>query len=610
MRDFRVFRILLAGVIAFQVQAAIPAFASTDSELKACVSAICGPFDGLLNAAGGGSFKRLRPIDVQALITTNLNPTMTNIMETDLAVTQMDLRLWDQADQILNPYILSDDQKVLLSLAAFLQIDWDKAGTAFGYDNGSNIKVNRKKLATLLPEMEPWVLAWASDILETAYNSKGMQGASAIENAPYETMLKMINVEPSGAAAFAQSVLVSAKNIQDHFGEVFITDAQLSVTQKIANNEPVQTYEKNLYVAFVSQILRMQEFIDGDTRTLILKNPAGLDQAKKMIGGTIDKIRNAISAPQKLAALRTKMLNICDDNVTAYLAAAPSKFLNSRLLALTEKIKSSAVAVLPNYLSGIQLIAATNAVKSAKFQPPTDSDEVKVSLGEHFAMRLHDSEHKGSLISSVPGSKQQTSYLLQFLFSLQDAHEDLSKSVFHDLNQYCDYIKPPQLVDKALSKSGEIIVSWQSAIWQQYGSGILAHELGHVVSAAVNAKDDLKETRQCQSNQHQVFYASGASLMETNSEEDWADTFSISVQKNLRASGWPYTANFGCLLVGVDIKKNDFADEALDLTTDSTESHSSGMYRLIQQQIGTGKLPQSCLNLSDVKSKPITSCAK
>ncbi len=612
MQFFRGVAALLAGIlIIFLSQTGLAYASSTSSsvaDLKTCVLDICGSFDGLLNAAGGGAFKQLRPVEVQKLIETDLNEKMNQIMDKDLQVTRMALKLWNNVDQIFSH--LSKEQKFLLNLVAFSQIDWSKWKAVTVVEKGT-LKVNRLKLAEILPHMEPPFLSWASDVFEIVYNSYDMIVALGYKDVPYDTLLRMLHKTPDEAPSLVEMYLNWIRNRNGLFlnWNMFITDAQMEASQKIADKETIQFYEKRKFVLLVSQYFKMEAFFGLRSSGLLLKNPLAWAQVKKIVESKVAQIQSVMNSPLQLDALRAKMLKTCSENVNASLAAAPSKLLNSRFLDLTKNIKSSAMAVLPKYLSGSELIQAIDDIKKTNFQTSPDNEEVRLYLEQHFAKTLQNGQRRNDSLNSIliPGSDQEALFLLKFLFNLKSNSNNLSSPIFQDFNEACSEIVPPNL--HAFTFSNEIVVSWQSVVWPQYGAGIVAHELGHVLWQSVNGVSGLKETQQCTDNQHQIFYDETRSPIGTNSMEDWADIFSISVQKDLRES-WPYTANFGCLLIYVDIEKQDFKENALDLTAESKELHSSDMYRLIQQQVGMSSLPPSCLKLNEIKSKPIVSCAK
>jgi hypothetical protein len=161
--------------------------------------------------------------------------------------------------------------------------------------------------------------------------------------------------------------------------------------------------------------------------------------------------------------------------------------------------------------------------------------------------------------------------------------------------------------DYSLTATGKISLSWFSAAYLDVGMGILAHEMGHVVSSHLRGlKDASKQaagfmkTLNCVANRN-PFITSATSLQPHDntfwSEEDWADFFSSRVLNELekKKSLWmKYSKNVGCAL----INDSGFSENANyggnSLRPDLYDFHSSGFLRLLMVATDRRRVTPQC----------------
>ncbi len=70
--------------------------------------------------------------------------------------------------------------------------------------------------------------------------------------------------------------------------------------------------------------------------------------------------------------------------------------------------------------------------------------------------------------------------LLALLFPTTNDDSDVTK---HSIVKFCSDFSTVSFSDMSLTSSGQISVSWMSIVNPSVGTGVLAHEVGHVVSA-------------------------------------------------------------------------------------------------------------------------------
>jgi hypothetical protein len=168
----------------------------------------------------------------------------------------------------------------------------------------------------------------------------------------------------------------------------------------------------------------------------------------------------------------------------------------------------------------------------------------------------------------------------------------------------CTYEAPEEVSDFALTDLGEINVSWQTLRFPRYGYGIVAHEMGHIISSVIaeqnkdRAPYDLvayNSMKACTADRH-----GGVENRTATDEEDFADLFSAQVAKRLVAQDLKL-ANMGCLLISQDGNRYGTRD-GLTLWNDKGDGdvHSAHFFRVVQQEIDLGhKLTPSCQKVVD-----------
>jgi len=160
--------------------------------------------------------------------------------------------------------------------------------------------------------------------------------------------------------------------------------------------------------------------------------------------------------------------------------------------------------------------------------------------------------------------------------------------------------------DYTLTLTGKISVSWQSIKNKYTGYGVMAHEMGHVISAALRETESNKASydlsayeaaKTCTAIRHGL---TPETLESHDTEEDFADLFAAHLTKR-QASLMATKGNFGCILLGHDSKVYGPAT-GLELKHPETtqDVHSTSFYRLIQQEMDLGRsLPSSCQKIVD-----------
>lgn len=153
------------------------------------------------------------------------------------------------------------------------------------------------------------------------------------------------------------------------------------------------------------------------------------------------------------------------------------------------------------------------------------------------------------------------------------------------------------------SKKDNILVSQFTCTHEEYGEGVLIHELGHALSHFLlkNKVSDESynwylEKRNCISSNSQdkkepVYDDFVHEEDQFRSEEDMADyIYSLTVIGNTD------TKIMGCSLLALSNDSRKYLDLSLEASAD--DPHSSGLMRVIMQALTMGKqIPESCANV-------------
>lgn len=295
-----------------------------------------------------------------------------------------------------------------------------------------------------------------------------------------------------------------------------------------------------------------------------------------------------------------------------------------------EQIKSASKIVLKKYLGEDDLALAAQFVDDVRFAIP-ESNEVKQKSKMRSLQNFRERFRAETMASkAAPSGSEYDQYLL---FSVLSQNELLQTDTYDpDLTMMWkgqDLILPETAIfqeiksntmnetspvtDYSIPGFKVVSLSWFTAAFPQYGVGITAHEVGHLVSGFIRNMgsreknrpriERFRESLSCVANRN-IFLQSPLELwgkedstLENSqwSEEDWADHFSSQVLvelKNRNLVEAKYLQNFGCALVS---GKNGNYEAKLEPA--HGDVHSSGLLRLLTIARETGKAMKLCEGL-------------
>lgn len=578
----------------------LAARASTVDERRLCVNQLCGNNDHLMRIDGGGSLETNRSPEALALIE-KLTPYMKQILANNAERFFATTRLIGDADTLLAPERVNVNDKVLLGLAVYSSLPWDKVQSASRMTPEGKVW-DRVKLRALWPQLSEEEVNWVAGVDEALPKAGYFNIANFARGRSVENLLSMLDVQPDKYVEFVDSLVDVASQVREWFGPIFIPDRFVDAIKKGRDKEAMTASDQILFVEAAATVIRWNELSAGSMRPIFAASPFPVNKVTNLILKKWVKYQKAITGPGEMEKLQKQILDQCTGKITARFNTAPTPDQLAKFKETKAMVVAAASESLPVYLTGAPLRMAKTALSVVKFLDPPIQQNVSESMLHAFQMEVRDSH--------LTNSMSDKNKLIRFLLTIAIQAEDdpIMDIPFSSLSRTCDEFAPPAILD-AFS-NGKITLGWQVVKWPEYGVGLMAHEIGHLVHRAIELRHDLPAILTCQANQHKTMYLAGAVPEEQTQEEDFADTFSVTVQKQLQKS-WPRTRNFACLFVDMDHTKKNVQERFVDLSSDSDESHSKSYFRLLLQQIGRGQaLPPACLGLTELKNKTLNSCSK
>lgn len=206
-----------------------------------------------------------------------------------------------------------------------------------------------------------------------------------------------------------------------------------------------------------------------------------------------------------------------------------------------------------------------------------------------------------SWASDLDQLKTETDLILKNIKNLDPATAKNPESLFmllalynqnhllDDVLSFCDKTEPAFLNDAAITSQNKIQLSWPTITNPELGLGIIAHEIGHMVSKKF--PDAVYSSKNCLERKKNT---------EQYSEEDFADLFSSELMNKLAGKVLDVTAkNMACGLLPRD--KDQWVAGSLK-NAYAADEHSSGFYRLLAVAAYTDTMTTSCQSYLNKKN--------
>lgn len=367
---------------------------------------------------------------------------------------------------------------------------------------------------------------------------------------------------------------------------------------RVVNGGDMSKSESKQYTTFASSLEMVAPALEGELFDALMALPVELDAA-------VDQVRTSKIIPSlaKKMSDRTvgenvkQVVDTCRPRLNVALGSRASDLAHRKLKDVIGEVRVAGKSVAGKLVEEKSKLLANRIIDGVKFVLPENPDVI-ISETKRAIRRVTDSTRDG--LENLKSESEKIDDDLMMV-SLTIAQAGLSNNG-DSLVKLCEKFPDSTAGDFAVTALGKIRLSWYTAVYRDFGVGIIAHELGHVVSAGLRAigkasgAPQFLESLSCVANRNpfvvqpvQLSYAENT----LSSEEDWADRFSSAVIMELRKTpgSWgSLSRNYACALVVDDGDQYGFNS----MFPVQGDKHSSGFLRSLMVAQDTGTLPKTC----------------
>lgn len=311
--------------------------------------------------------------------------------------------------------------------------------------------------------------------------------------------------------------------------------------------------------------------------------------------GRLGSLQGELANTTALQEASIEALDTCRANIIRSYRTAPSEADIEHLKQLIQTTKALTLGNLEKM--------SISAEKKKEIEKAIDNLGFKFPLTQKQMLATYERMARYKLNVSMADLAAYDKYTDNDLFlSLYSDLIEKGDVLTDSLKKLCSEYAPSDLTDHVITAFGQVGVSWQTARFPKLGAGIIAHELGHVISAILKNKataaDAYTAIKSC------TVARRGTNTKIDTSEEDFADWIAAKAMGSAKAQGITFD-NIGCILMGnsgsrwgtstgLSLKYPDAINERLN------DPHSTAFYRLVQAQnsslIG---MPRTCQAIMD-----------
>jgi hypothetical protein len=344
------------------------------------------------------------------------------------------------------------------------------------------------------------------------------------------------------------------------------------VLKKAMNGEPLSFTEKGIFKGEMKQRYVLGYLLVPEVqeafKKLKLDIPSIMAEAKQLYLNS--KPALAVANPQSIKGLLQTSVQSCSAKLGFSYSALPSKGQMDRFVRIFDQIQMTAQAMIEQRTQS----SFSEPLKIQLITPPTrEAAIVSWANSLNDAVEISDAALKD--IKKIDMNKPET---------VGDAFVSLATfsdgDMFETINDFCDQAKLPFLDDAALRGMYLINISWPTVVYPRMGTGIIAHEVGHIISGQFS--NIVQPEQNCLKQKQQS---------DQYAEEDFADLFSSELVRrmNFQAEGGPI-GHYACSLH--QMTEDGWARGSLQPVPNDT--HSSGFFRIIATAVMTGHQTPQC----------------
>lgn len=579
--------------------------APSEAALQQCAVDMCGPAERLEHTKGLG-IMQVPSLQNKEFLKTVLFPRLEKFLESSVFIIQTQVNSFDSFLARSEREPLNQDQQTIMKLAAILK----KLGPVFG--KALDPKSTRDKLI-IDPELvvketptEDAALTRKWVALVNAYLSHpDYSTVRVLESFTYKLLVQSIQKQSGlppvlSVPPYLRRLKTEINSITTHLGNSLTTGLDLKALDKAIAMEELSDAEEKMIVSILRLRLSMNTMINPATTLAALQIPMTFAEAMKLANWQAEsaKVRGYLASPENIKAEKDKVFSACTISITKFMAAAPSDLQQHKSLELLARVKEASKQAARKYFNGDALTRALATIDKTQFTKPLSSVAVEKMISERFERIVGQVSNYAAHIEKVKNGEAEWQSLA--LVTLMNGVGE-EGNLFGDTIRGCKELEPKAISDASYSNLDTITMSWQSVMSPEMGAGVIAHELGHAISAVVGklpeGNETYKNTRSCVISRHQDLLPADKKTVSVHhyQEEDWADEFAATVITELNRV-WPYSKNFACILLS--IKDQKYTDLSLQ-NIEGQDVHSTSFLRALVSHANKSALPASCIKVLD-----------
>ncbi len=386
----------------------------------------------------------------------------------------------------------------------------------------------------------------------------------ALEQQPVEVVLRALYPNSSLIDAQKQEALAAVtiqKYIQTLAPELIMVHPEDLVLTKAIAGEVLSYTEQNIFKREITEHLVYAQLLDSQVQAAFQRLPVDvskvLENAKKEY--LASRQAKTAAQPQDYKKLLNDAVQTCSTKLSYSYAAFPTQTQLDQFRNIFQNLQGAALKMVGEK----KQISTKDSLNVDLLLPPPREKAID-SWAAALQAAVAASDTSVTLLKNFDLSDSQNLEAMFIVAAFFSDHE-----IFEDILEFCDQASLPDRDDATLRGMNLIHLSWATVTHVQYGAGVAAHELGHIVSG--QWPDLVQKEKKCLQDKQGT---------DKYSEEDFADLFSIELLKRMgfQVGGIQVSAQYACSLLPRDQRgwspasiKNENAED----------THSSGFYRLM-----------------------------
>lgn len=572
-----------------------------EGKAQQCVVDLCGPAKQYLPMRAEGPFSTVVPEDVKVVL-----------KETESSLNQMielSLKKIKLKDHMLNRMTnqdlksLSKTQQSLVKFGIAASTLFPVLEKVIESDDGLKFKINLNKVKKELSSTDLEFLEVSVETLniyldDNMFKMIDFAGNTQLDLFLRETVSHFSPDYESGRQKLLTYFIDGLTQMRKQFGDFVIKKSAVETLYKLKEGKKLSDYEEKQAQSIISRFFAVSILLKNELQSTMSKLPISKEHLMKK--KSLQKNRALLALSQsELQIEKSKVIGLCQRSIAQYFSAIPSELKIKKANEWMQKVKVASKKVAARYVDRLNLEEVNKGIDKLSLMKSNFVKDHEQVLKERFTKVLSEALTQVKMLEKANEKNDFWMALSEEIVGDEDISD--SRSMLSDLNEFCDSLKPDILSDMAYSGIKEFRAGWQSVMFPEIGIGIMAHEIGHIISYYVskNSNQNLySRTKECSKQRHEKLLAleqDYAGLLHQYGEEDWADDFAAAVINELK-SDLSFVENYTCALLEIDKKTQTYKHLRL-IDLNGVDNHSTSFLRAIRTQVQIGlPLPTSCLS--------------